>query len=308
MIYFPKEDSMQNMIIKKIPKHIVNSIKKDTIKPEQIAQLLVEGSVFNHLKSDFHKYSAIYRQTNEPISSYLNNLNLKGKDALTVTGSGDFLLSLINKDINYVATFDISIFTKFYQNLKFTALLNLNYEDFLNFFYGNKIFDCNIYDHLRFFLVEETRQFWDSLFDFYEPSEIIDSPLFMQQMAFPETAIINNTYLQNKSQYSETQEKARNIKFDFYNLDILKLPISLKRKFDIILISNIRDYSHEMGESLEDFVQYLQNNFGKLLKENGLIIGTTFTIGMSPCRGENWELTGNHESVKTLKIYKGKGI
>ena len=83
---------MQNMIIKKIPKHIVNSIKKDTIKPEQIAQLLVEGSVFNHLKSDFHKYSAIYRQTNEPISSYLNNLNLKGKDALTVTGSGDFLL------------------------------------------------------------------------------------------------------------------------------------------------------------------------------------------------------------------------
>ena len=297
---------MQNMIIKNLPNHITTAITNGTIKPEQVAQLLIEGSITNHLDVNFHKFSAVYRQTNEPLSQYLVDIDVLDKDVLTVVGSGDFLLSLINKGAKNISTFDISIFTKYYQELKVAAMQTLSYEEFLEFFYGNNCFDEELYGRISNYLNKESRDFWDSLFDHYEPKDIENSPMFIRQNVTINNGINSTPYLANEQEYLKTKARLSKISFSFHNLDVLELPYTLKRNFDAILLSNTGDCIKEMGQSLDARLNYLRHKTGRLLNANGFIISTIFNSSLANNSGLDWELSRINYAISTLTLHKRK--
>lgn len=295
---------MRQMVTDKLMPHIAEGIRNGSIKPGIIAQLLIERSCTNHLNNCFHRYSAVYRQTNEPIRSYLADIDLQNKDALSVAGSGDFLLSLINKGARNIETFDISLFTKFYQEMKFSALKALNYEEFIRFFYGDNCFDDHTYGLISNYFSDECLEFWDSLFDFYDAFDIINSSLFMQQNISENRAIRNNSYLASEEEYELTKKSAKKTNFCFHNLDILKSPVTIQRKFDIILVSNIYDYSLKVWNSFDEFVNELRSKFKPMLKENGTIISTSFVQRLKDIKRDDWSLEEIEDGVKVLKIHK----
>lgn len=297
---------MQKMIIKSLPEHIQTAIQNGSITPGTIAQLLVEGSVTNRLDIDFHKYSPVYRQTNEPLSQYLSTIDIKDKDVLSVVGSGDFLLSLVNKGANHISTFDISIFTKYYQELKIAALMHLSYDEFLKFFYSNECFDEELYGRIIDYVTPEAREFWDAIFDYYEAKDIESSPIFMQQNVNINNGIKNAPYLENELEYQKTREQIKKINFSFYNLNVLEVPFSLQRKFDIILLSNIGDYTPAMGQNLEARLQYLRNKMGRLLNANGVVISTVFGRAPQEYSGPDWEVSKVSDAIAAIKLYKRK--
>ncbi len=263
-------------ILKPLPKHVMSDINNNILSNNQLAQLLVSGSISNHLSNCFHSISAVYPFTTEPINEYLKNVDLEGKSVLTVASSGDHLLSAVNKGASFITTFDISCLTEFYQELKIAAVLKLSYKDFLEFFAGTKIFDNDTYDFVRGALSIQTRQFWDALFDYYEGKEISDSQLFIDQDPNQNKITNWNSYLNNEDEYLKTRENLKKIHFNFYNLNVLQLPSTLIRKFDIVMLSNIPQYTSEMGSSTKELADYIKENLTSLLKENGSIIATIF--------------------------------
>ena len=89
-----------------------------------------------HICSGFNKYSRVYRMTNENLNALNKIIDVKGKDVLTVCGSGDQYLNFILRGAENVDVFDINKLTEYYLILKITAILVLSLEDFKKFFIG----------------------------------------------------------------------------------------------------------------------------------------------------------------------------
>lgn len=83
--------------------------------------------------SQFHSNSSIYQFSNEDISLYQSYLENKGR-VLSVTASGDQVLSSILFGAKKIDCIDISRFPKYYLELKKAAILSLSRDRFLTFF------------------------------------------------------------------------------------------------------------------------------------------------------------------------------
>ena len=116
----------------------------------------------------------------------------------------------------------------------------------------------------------------------------------------------NAPYLENELEYQKTREQIKKINFSFYNLNVLEVPFSLQRKFDIILLSNIGDYTPAMGQNLEARLQYLRNKMGRLLNANGVVISTVFGRAPQEYSGPDWEVSKVSDAIAAIKLYKRK--
>lgn len=213
----------------------------------------------------FHEHSFIYRNTNENIQGYLKQLPIKGKDVLTVASSGDHaLLSLLN-GAKSVETYDINHFAKFYQELKISGYQTLNYEDFVKFFYTEKGFTYEIFEKI-INLPDEIKDFWQYLFDYNDDYAIIDSQLFSNYEYSFATLKKFHPFLDEK--YFNQSKTINNL--TFYQCDALILPIILKKKYDVIMLSSIPNFINDFL-NLDNFFAYL-NKLKECLNENGYII------------------------------------
>lgn len=213
----------------------------------------------------FGEYSFIYRNTNENIQGYLNQLSIKGKDVLTVASSGDHaLLSLLN-GANSVETYDINHFAKYYQELKISGYQVLSYDDFVSFFYTDKGFTYDIFEKITN-LNDEVKDFWQYLFDYHDDYEIIDSQLFSNYEHSYETLKKFHPFLDRN--YFTNNKTINNL--TFYQCDALKLPTILKKKYDVIMLSSIPNFIDDFA-NLENFNHYLEN-LSNFLNNDGYII------------------------------------
>ncbi len=213
----------------------------------------------------FNNYSFIYRNTNENIQGYLSKIKVKDKDILTVASSGDHaLLSLLN-NAKSVETYDINYLAKFYQELKLSAYQVLSYEDFIKFFYENKGFTYEIFEKI-YNLEEDIDDFWQFLFDYNDDYSIIDSPLFSNfEYGFN---TLKNFHPFLDKDYFNNHKTIHNL--TFYHSDILNLPTTLKKKYDIIILSSIPNFISRF-KRLDYFKKYLKQLSNNLNKD-GLII------------------------------------
>lgn len=206
------------------------------------------------LDPDFGPYSKMYSMTTENIAGFLNNLDLKDKNVLTVAASGDQRINAYMLGAKNVTCFDINPLTKLQLNLKDTTLKIVNFEKFINFFgiysgkYGSyyKYLDKEIFKEIKNDLDEDTFKFFDYIIN---GNQNIGSHDIYQSFDNNLDLLKNmNNYL-TKDSFDLAKQVMSKKKIDFIKSDIKALPDKLgNNKYDLILLSNISDYIHLMYE------------------------------------------------------------
>ncbi len=286
---------------KNIHKDLLERVKEGSASDSEIAQLLVGGAI-NYDAKLFDRYAPIFRQANEPFEKYLRQADIEGKDVLTVAGSGDFLTWVLQNKPASISTFDVNAFTEYYQALKMGALLTLSYSEYLDFFYGVNIFSDKYFEKVLNVLPNYVREFWESLTDYFEPNEIITSPLFVQSVVTITNAQEYNTFLKDRASYMKAKEAAMKIYYAFHRIDFKEMN-EIKKKFDTIFISNIVDYQNYA--TIFEAITKLRESLDSNLKDDGVIIASTFSQNALPRVIDPNAITRKaSESIYELRIKK----
>lgn len=177
---------------------------------------------YNHPYT-FSEYDLVYLFTNEKIDYILNDTNLSGK-LLTVTASADQTLNAILMGAREVQMFDINKFTKYFAELKMSAIKNLSYEDFLKL-YNMKLSDekaliytskkHKINKEILINLCEKMDETYALFFTKLLELSLFDSPYDPKEYFFTVVVPKYNSYL-DKNKYYELQLLLKDVKVDNY--------------------------------------------------------------------------------------------
>ena len=244
-----------------------------------LAQQIVSRKIIpqRHIYSDI---SGIYKGTNEDIFAkpYIDTLKDK-KRILSVISSGDQIINSILFGSKDIEGYDISRFPKYYLMLKLAAIRGLTKEEFLNFFFGdihNELFCEELYAKLYPYLNDESRIFWDSLFDFFDPCELNESLLFRSDIMNKNIMIRNNPYLKGEN-FDIVKSKIKGIKIKFHNGNIFDLINSDMKGFNLVNLSNIIHYYKVENKDYSSYRNFIESI---PLKNNGEVL--TYLISLSP--------------------------
>jgi len=274
---------------------------KEDIK---IAQKIILNS-YNPLKAEaFHSTSFIYKTTNERIRDCEKYFAGK-KTVFSITASGDQIFHNILNGATHIDMCDISRFPSYFFELKKAAILTLSKEEYLKFFYTGKSyyeeFDENTYEKIRENLDEKNKEFWDSLFCFFEGAEIYESMLFSHEPFTIHSILDRNSYLTDEN-YQRLKTLIPQVEFQSIVSDIYSIIPKLTRLYDFVYLSNIYAYDQSPRNSRykELLKQFPLTETGSVLTYLYQTKGLMKEIFSEPCY--SIEAFENHESG--VMIYK----
>lgn len=265
-----------------------------------------DGEIFLTTKNDtmhgpYASYSLIYPYTNDILSEYENEV--KGKNVLTVAGSGDQALMAVKNGAEQLQMFDINRLSKYYSNLKIAAVKALTYEQYVEFFNPKEdlffsSYDKRTFEKILMKLPSHEAMFWHSIYNIY--------------FCLYNYKLINECYSFDKSplRYKDDYNKIKNnLKgcniLPFIETDLFYLDEKLeKNKFDSMIFSNITSYIEDSEIiSLKELLGRLNNN----LEEDGII--QTAHIVTNQCLNNGKDLIRRYDmgilsKGKFKKIYK----
>lgn len=234
---------------------------------------LLNKKCYSLVRPEFSKYSQLYLNTTENLS-YLEKLEIKDKDVLTVTGSFDQCLNLVYGGANYICNFDVNILTTFLAEFKCAALKALDYKEYVNFFSRNGTLNYQMYLKLKPFLNPPFQEYWDFVYNLFslDGEKLSNSHLFLG-IETAEQLVATNPYLKSEKNYSEVKQKIDGIGINFEEKNLLEIGEG-EEQYDLMLFSNIQtylveDYFATMKEN--EYLNFIQNKASNQLKENGKI-------------------------------------
>ena len=220
------------------------------------------------------RFDKLYRLTTENIGGYIKNFNFNEKNLYTVGSSGDQAINANMYGCNDITVVDINPLSSYYINMKLSAMIVFDYEDFIKFIYKDnfgKILDRNKYSKIRDYLKMidvESLLFWDYLYDNFN-SNVIKNKLFYCFTWEQENANIYNPYLLNKDNYNLAKSNLVHLKMNFINGNILKLPKFIDTA-DNIILSNMYDYHYRLLK-IKGFKKSV-NNLADILSDDGKML------------------------------------
>ena len=219
---------------------------------------IINGSSFVN-----ENYNSIYFHSNEHLKSIFNQIDVKGKNCLTVLGSGDQAFYMFDRDAKSVDMFDINKLAIYYYYLRVWTI------KYLDKFYPDNYIDKNfILKLLRYVKVKcnsekQAYSYWMRYaygFENYKRSVL--EGLF----------ITGNDSNINKLDDLSRIKKRLDDSINFMNIDLSSENIPITKKYDIIYTSNIIDYLYGLcGKCI------FRDNLSKLLNEDGMIVATHVT-------------------------------
>jgi hypothetical protein len=242
-------------------------------------------NINGNLCNIFGDYSKLYSMTTENIYGFLKNYDLQDKKILTVAGSGDQRLNAFLMGAKDITCFDINPLTFLQLNLKDTAISIINYEKFIKFFgmYSKKFgdyyhtLDSRIFDEFKHLLDNETYAFFNYIINELKLDE--DDIYFDLENNLSILKNMNN-YL-NPDNYYKLSKIIKNKKIKFIDSDVVDLPNKLNgEKFDMILLSNISDYTHVIygKNDLEKYRELIDKLINNLNLYGILQVGYIYSI------------------------------
>lgn len=238
-------------------------LKDDIITAQKIVSSSYSNIKFN---TPYHEHSFIYKTTNEYVVAYQKLLNKK-KTIMGVTASGDQVLNSILAGIYNIDCYDISVFPKYFLELKVAAVKVLSREEFIKYFFKSDYyseFDDNIYEKVSKFLSPWAKEFWDSLYNFFDGYEIYNSTLFSSEPYNLKHQIESNPYLND---YNKLKNKIERININYQEGNIYDILQSTDKKYDFINLSSIIYYNENL---LKNYKEFVLNN--KSINDNGIIL------------------------------------
>lgn len=228
---------------------------------------------YSLVRPEFSQYSGIYPFSTENLS-YLEKINLEGKAILTVTGSFDQAFNLIFEGASKICNFDVNLNTIFFAYLKMSAVKIFSYQEYLNFFFGEKKMPYDMYQRLLPFLPKQIKDYWDYMYAFFsnDGNALMNSRLFEKASSMKNT-ILGNPYLYSETNYKKTALRMNEVEIEFTEKNILEIGEE-NDKYDVMLFSNIEsylvsDYFSEMSES--EYIDFIEKKASKQLNEGGVI-------------------------------------
>ncbi len=262
--------------------NVYRDVKKAIKMCQQELNNKCEDSILEWLVSDnsFSQISQCYQFTNEAIDQYYKLLNLKDKNVLTVCGSGDQVIYAMIQDAQHIDVFDTNRLTYYYLFLKLSAIMNLNYSEFLDFMnlYSPKNNQLKYYKQIRDAIVhEDVKIFWDL---FFQEQIHLFPALFMGQhndlgvkekgwALYLEKAKIIVSYLNEEHFYHiQNRLNVSNSTIQFKQADLLKVTKYFNNNYDFINCSNIINYIDNNEVIMKFFKEIIERN----LNQDGLIL------------------------------------
>lgn len=240
------------------------------------------------------RFSSIYLFTTENIAGYMKELDLTDKKIITVTGSSDHIINAILKGCKDITTFDINPLTKYYMDLKLSAIKELSYKEFLDFmlYDTSKSFDYEIIKRLD--MDNESKSFWlnELSKNNYDGLKMKHSDLFNLKYFDFQNKIYCNLYL-NEENYVIIKDRLRLVKIKFIKSNLKDL--KLNENYDYMFLSNISDYINTFYK--DDYLVNYKKLIFKFLKKVKIIY---FAYIYDVASKEKRSLIDNIESVKEL--------
>lgn len=207
----------------------------------------------SHLLNEDNKYGKLFFHTNEDFDRLFENIDFKEKNVLSVLSSADQMFMAYNLGANRVDVFDKNRLTLYYYYFRNWAIK----------YYGNVYPYMILYndykkmERLLNIVQVKSRQekkallFWKRLCK----DKYLFSSLFIEDI--------------DSMPFEDCEELKKIIDKDikFYNVDFFK-KVRIKNKYDIIIFSNILEWS---GES-ERKLTVARDNLNNLVNDNGLVI------------------------------------
>lgn len=182
----------------------------------------------------FSPVSKVYKFATENLH-YMDHFQFIGKHVLSVGGSGDQMLEAYRRGAAQVTCFDINLHAQFLVELKLAALHELNRVRFLDLLLNEHLETW--YPDIRSCLTSSAQLFFDN---------------HMGSLTFTEHTYVGLEsfipYLSSDLTYEELQRRLPQ-NLIWHALDISTAANKLVGPWDIILLSNIADYSHQMYPS-----------------------------------------------------------
>ncbi len=238
-----------------------------------------------------NRFNSIYSFATENIS-FIDSLPICNKnDALVITGSGDQAIYLAGKGFNHITCIDVNFLSNYFAELKIVAMKHLSFQEFISFFKNNPhSFNYHVYKKLSQHLSFECEQFWNQQYIKHQnvPLNISNSgdyssgynsgykirnhSLFNLKYDDWEKKLFNVPYIRSEEKYMNIQNHISSTKFKFITHDFID--VQMNQKYDLILLSNIADYSHKMfeGDYLEEFKNKILKKGLHILYEYGIIM------------------------------------
>lgn len=204
-------------------------------------------------------YGRIYPFSNESIRSYYKYYDLKGKNALCITSSGDHIIYASLNGAQEIDAFDKNRLCKYYSALKIATILAYNEKEFYNIFCqkNKRLLSRKIdIEHIKDFISEECYIFWE---------QITKEKVFRNN----DTLFRKDGLWGNKRpnlDYNSLKVALSNSKINYYDMSAKEFSTYTNKKYDAIFLSNIveREWTDYSKSNLLD-------SYIKLLNENGVL-------------------------------------
>ncbi|MBQ9182130.1 MAG: DUF3419 family protein [Bacilli bacterium] len=211
----------------------------------------------------FENFAPTYSFSNENLKDYFNFFDIKNGNVLTVTGSGDQVITSILHGAKNIDCFDSNTLSYYNLMLKLNAIKSLDVEDFLTLYNILTPVKNRKKYYLKFnesISQENIKIFWDFIFS-------KKGDLFRECFINKTDKLDGIDYL-DIEKYKSLQNINSNI--NFKKCDVFELPNKYHKKYDFINLSNIYNFI----DNSDDFVDLINILDNKNLKENGKILVT----------------------------------
>lgn len=208
-------------------------------------------------------YSRVYPFATENVIGYINDMNLKNKDVLTVGSSLDQAFNSLLFGAKNVTVFDINENIDKYYELKKAAIMSLDRKELLNFLYNDFL---NTKDYRQ--ICKELRKnnidayyFWDENIVFDKKQDIKDN-FFTKDVLPLKKILISNAYLLTDKLYNVLREKLQQKDVKIINGDIFNINNTLEKDemFDAIFYSNVIS-SLQLIHNESDSYRFMKKSF-----------------------------------------------
>lgn len=227
-----------------------------------------KNMLLNHDSKLFDVFSMTFPTATENIKDMYAKLELKDKDILTVTSSGDHIFCAVKEGVKKVDSFDINYFTNYYVALKKAIIQTYDeFKDFENILFYKIISEGYVpkecYEEIRQNLEGKYQKFWDEIIDYADTLSLKLNNMFFKPSSHIYTLV---NYLNNKD-YTILRDNLSKIPINFIHSDITKLDEQLNSKYDYMFFSNIYDYI-----GIDTVKDYAKEKLIPYLNDNGEII------------------------------------
>lgn len=245
---------------------------------------IFSGPVFD-INKNINKTTALaYQFTNEPLDVIFKDLDFKDKRVASVGSSGDQLLFAAYNGAKDLTLIDGGIYAEFVVDLKISAIRNLDYMDFMEYWDNGYLVDENIYPKLSKDLSEKSKLFWDTLYKEFQAGYDCD---YQNPQTFFKNRIFHrygNTFsghfcemYRNEENFNKLKKMLTDCKFRYIKCDFGEFPKKLDGKYDYIFLSNVYDYFNnvlrdtKVGEDETKFFTTLNKMYENNLSRGGKI-------------------------------------